>query len=209
MRVWRKPDGGWLAETAAGVFRELGPEFAVTGFHGPTNWSEREHLGGSTFEVVADMLVEHSWTENTDSREGRKERTEACLKGLVPVDAPPVDRIRQAVEDFDRKVKEGAEAGERAAQARLESFRRSLPDFEKLNVLEFLWQYEDVRAEADATIVIRLKDGPVIWEDDTYRGYGRDLHPELEKILKQRYGKRFKGLSVDVHGTDYLSFNPD
>jgi hypothetical protein len=115
--------------------------------------------------------------------------------------------VTAALAEAERRAKEGAEADHRAAQARLESFRAALPDFEKLNALEFLWQYEDIRAEADATIVIRLKDGPVVWEDDTYKGYGKYLYPDLEKVLKQRYGKRFKGLTVDVHGTDYLSFN--
>jgi hypothetical protein len=207
MRAWRTADGGLLVETARGEFHLFDAAFAIRGFWRDGGWSEREHHGGSSYEIVADTLVEHSWSENTDSREdGKNEQTEVRLRGLAPVDAP-VARVTAALAEAERRAKEGAEADHRAAQARLESFRAALPDFEKLNALEFLWQYEDIRAEADATIVIRLKDGPVVWEDDTYKGYGKYLYPDLEKVLKQRYGKRFKGLTVDVHGTDYLSFN--
>jgi hypothetical protein len=202
VRAWKLPDGNVLVEgdahdagvyghsffTPSGSVLERAHTYwvidasgAIVGEHGPSGGSVQEHLYASAFLVVGNDLIEYFCDWNTDVDD--HSATESIARSaLVPLDSAP--DIRSAIAAYRKKRAEEQERWAREMQDERENRKRTFTSALPKEPADFIFEYEDL---ATSTIVVRLKDGPVLYRERC-TGFGRDLFRELQSILRDHYG---------------------
>lgn len=232
MNTWKLPDGRTLVE---GELRELAREFDAPGvgrvrdghaYHllsadgrleytylgGPG--AVQEHSYDSVYRVVGPELLHLFADWSDDSPEGRPSvHVTVGLAGLSAsalAECPGAGNLPRLLAEREALAARNLGDAERRDEERLAGFERSLPEYPGEKNLVFVWQYAaDREVPLPCPVVVRRKDGPVVWTDRTWAGLGRDLHAKLHAVLKSRYGRRLKAFEVDCPGTSCLMFNPD
>lgn len=233
MRCWKTKDGDILIEGQAqpmdsnpyyplirasgepikgtAIFYLLSPEGTIRRIYDGDASSFEDSLYVSGYTVENNELREYYSVYKEHLFGNFPEKPPDCsmsvrlsgLQLLDPATESAATKLDDALAAHKLKQQRVAEEERRGWEARLESFRDALPEFAGESSLEFVWQYEE------RDILIRRKNGDVVWKDATYPYSGKYLFRELEKILKHRYGERLKSFETDIHDDDILRFDPD